>query len=315
MEQLILKDLHSSSYEHPLDRKTLDALQKTKGLDFIVKKYFEFGMEKLLRIQYTGSNIRVNENNLAELHQTFKNICEIIYLPRVPDLYTSWEYGINGFTTGIENPLVVINSGCMDLLEEKELMYVMGHEIGHIKSNHVMYHTIAGCLSYITEAIGAVTLGLGDMLSMGLELALFSWSRMSEFTADRAGLLACQDLNSAISAIIKMAGIPKSYYDKISIEEFIKQAQEFKEFDYDNLNKVYKFLTIKDQSHPWTVLRAAELLKWVESGEYDKIIKGNYTTCTDINSCCPKCGAKITNDIKFCTNCGYKLSQVIKANR
>lgn len=95
---------------------------------------------------------------------------------------------------------------------------------------------------------------------------------MSEFTADRAGLLCCQNKDAMIRAFIKMAGLPKEQYNNIPTESFIQQARDFKALDVEGMNKVVKLLSIADSTHPWTVMRSAELLKWIESGEYDKII-------------------------------------------
>lgn len=94
---------------------------------------------------------------------------------------------------------------------------------------------------------------------------------MSEFTADRAGLLCCQDTDAMIRSFIKMAGLPIKEFDNIRPETFIQQARDFKALDYEGMNKVVKFLSIADETHPWTVMRSAELLKWIESGEYNRL--------------------------------------------
>ncbi|KYO64110.1 hypothetical protein ATZ99_21410 [Thermovenabulum gondwanense] len=98
---------------------------------------------------------------------------------------------------------------------------------------------------------------------------------MSEFTADRAGLLTCQDPKVAATALMKLAGVPQKYFDRIRIDEFINQVKEFEDYDYDTLDKVAKYLSIMWQDHPWTVMRASELFKWVESGGYEEVIN-NY---------------------------------------
>ena len=95
---------------------------------------------------------------------------------------------------------------------------------------------------------------------------------MSEFTADRAGLLCCQNKDAAIRAFMKMAGMPIKEFNNMNYQTFIQQATEFKQLDYDAMSKVIKFISIADNSHPWTVMRAAELLNWIESGEYVKYI-------------------------------------------
>ena len=62
----------------------------------------------------------------------------------------------------------------------------------------------------------------------------------------------------------------------IRTDTFLQQARDFKMLDYDAMNKVVKFLSIADESHPWTVMRSAELLKWIDSGEYNRFVSKSY---------------------------------------
>ena len=79
-----------------------------------------------------------------------------------------------------------------------------------------------------------------------------------------------------ISAFIKMAGLPLNQFKDIKTETFIQQARDFKMLDYDGMNKVVKILSIADESHPWTVMRSSELLKWIDEGHYDKFVPTHY---------------------------------------
>jgi Zn-dependent protease with chaperone function len=89
---------------------------------------------------------------------------------------------------------------------------------------------------------------------------------MAEYTCDRAGLLACQNPDKAFMALIKLSGLPSKYYSPQIIPEFIAQAKEMEEFlKQSNLNKLNEFLLSYHSTHPWTVLRAAELMKWIDN--------------------------------------------------
>ena len=112
----------------------------------------------------------------------------------------------------------------------------------------------------------------GNLIAAPLQYALYYWDRMSEFTADRGGLLCCQNKEAAITAFIKMAGLPIKEFGNIDYKTFIQQATDFKRLDYEAMNKLIKFVSIADASHPWTVMRAAELLNWIDSGEYSRIM-------------------------------------------
>jgi len=95
---------------------------------------------------------------------------------------------------------------------------------------------------------------------------------MAEFSADRAGLLVCQNLKSAISALMKISGYPPADYYNIDVDHFIKQADEFKNFDSSTLDKIAKFAGVLMATHPWSVMRAHEMLSWFRSGAYGSIL-------------------------------------------
>ena len=105
-----------------------------------------------------------------------------------------------------------------------------------------------------------------------VKLPLFEWYRKSDYTADRIGLLCCQDINVALSTMIKKAGLPRKYYDQINIDGFIQQARDFNENYTGTLNVIVKNLTIRSAEFPWLVDRAAKLLDWYEHGNYNQIV-------------------------------------------
>lgn len=267
MTRQILTDLQHNQYEHPFDR---EALKKLEAIPLLTK-FFNWittnTVEKIYTVQYTGSNLKVTRDNYPRIYRYLEEACRILDLRQLPDLYIEWGYSINACTVGAEHPIIILNSGLIDLCDEDEVMFIIGHEVGHIKSNHMFYHMMAQVVNYFIDSIPGGTLVAG-----GLQYALYYWYRMSEFTADRAGLLCCQNQDAMIRAFIKMAGLPKSEYGNIHTDAFLQQARDFKMLDYDGLNKAVKLLSIADDSHPWTVMRSAELLKWVDNGEYIHLI-------------------------------------------
>ena len=198
-------------------------------------------------------------------------------LTKVPDLYIQWGYDINAFTVGAENPIIVLNSGLIDLCDDDEIMFIIGHECGHIKSNHMLYHMMAQVINMVIDSIP-----FGSIAAAPLQFALYYWDRMSEFTADRAGLLCCQNKDATIRAFMKMAGMPIKEFNNMNYQTFIQQATEFKQLDYDAMSKIIKFISIADASHPWTVMRAAELLNWINSGAYNSFIPIKHKLLNDI---------------------------------
>lgn len=253
----ILYGLDQNKYEHPFDHEALDRLEAIPFLTKATKWITENTIEKIYTVQFTGSHLKVTRDNYPKIYEYLEYACQILDMPKVPDLYIQWGYDINACTIGAENPIIVLNSGLIDLCDDDEILFIIGHELGHIKSNHMLYHMMAQCINYVIDAIPG-----GTLLAGGIQYALYYWSRMSEFTADRAGLLCCQNMDAAISAFIKMSGLPKEEYNNIHKETFLQQAKDFEMLDYDGMNKFVKFISIANDSHPWTVMRASELLKW-----------------------------------------------------
>lgn len=305
-ERQILNKLFSAEYEHPFDRKALDRLENTPGLDLLKRKVMEHGLEKFLRIKHTGNNIQITSKNIPELHELLTEACDILGVPEMPELYIFLEDKIRSYTSGEKQQVIVLSSGAIDLLNEEELLFLIGRELGHIKSNHVIYHMMAYSIKVVAQIISDVSLGLGNLVSMPLQAALLYWHRMSEFTADRAGMLTCQDLEVAGSALMKIAGLPAQYYNRVTLEDFRKQAYDFDELQATQLDKFIRFAADYENEQPFTVIRAKELFQWVESGAYDQVLTRQTLEMIQ-NSRCYHCNAPVFPHYNFCRFCGAPL--------
>src|SRR5436309_5559132 len=156
-----LSGLIPQAYEHSSDRAALDVLVQTAGLDLLVSKLYSLGFERFLRVELTGSFLRTTPDSFPDLHHLLTMACARLDLPITPELYIGG-HEINAFTAGIERPLIVLSSGAVDSLTSEELLFVIAHEVGHIKSGHVLYYTIAEYLPQIIQILqmlGSATMG------------------------------------------------------------------------------------------------------------------------------------------------------------
>jgi RNA polymerase subunit RPABC4/transcription elongation factor Spt4 len=222
--------------------------------------------------------------------------------------------------------LIALHAFAVDRLTDLELEFILGRQAGHIKSLHSLYTMMAeimgasggfgvGFAGGFTSAIISDIPGLNILTTAAtkpIEWALNFWQRMAEFTADRAGLLACQDKDSVISALIKTAGLPSKYLENDCNESFIEQTREFEKMDSEWINKLFKMMR-PDPSVNWPVLRAAELLKWVESGEYESVLSRESRSKVQMAReggliICRTCSYRLTGSEKFCPCCGSAMS-------
>lgn len=293
-----LVGLKSETYEHPFDREALNKLKNVPGVDRVTNFLLNWTFVNWHLIELQGSHFRITRESCPELYSLIKEVEDTLDITDRPKIYTKWGYNINGYTTGTkDNTLMMLNSGAVDLLTDNQLKYIVGHEMGHIKSNHVLYHMMAEFLPSIISLIPGA-----KILSAPIQLALFYWQRMSELTADRAGLLACQNKEATLEAIVKMAGLPLKYFDNINEDAFLTQAEEFAKMHESFINGAMANISIMTSTHPWTVYRAAELVKWINSGEYDRILSGTKVKCCDTKK--GGCGFVVSIDTPVCPRCG-----------
>ncbi len=180
---------------------------------------------------------------------------------------------INAMAIGSKKPMVVLNSGTVNTLDELELRTVLGHEAGHILSDHVMYTTAL----YILLSIGTGPLMrlpfFAGVPLLAITLALREWSRAAELSCDRAATLVTRSPMTTCQTLMVIAGGAASR--KLSLDAFIRQANEYEDWE-PGWDKLSRFRTELMLTHPFPVRRVSELMKWVRSGDYDRIMSGEY---------------------------------------
>jgi Zn-dependent protease with chaperone function len=257
--------LSAADFQHPDDVQATEALRSVPGLDTIVAKVLEYGFERIYYLDNVAGNVRVGPRQFARLYKALTWGCKILDVEE-PEMYVTLDPVPNAFTFGHTRPFIVLTSGLVDMLDDEERFFVVAHELGHIKAEHVLYTVLAKNIAAIMTIIGQATLGIGALLGQGLVIALNDWFRKAELTADRAGLLCVQDPAPCMRAFMKMAGGARRLYEEMDYNEFLRQIREYEDADRSNLNKAYKVLITLYRTHPFPILRARELDRWAGTG-------------------------------------------------
>jgi len=265
----ILTGIAPRSWEHPADRAALVALRRIPVFDDVLRKLFGVFGEKPIRLAFQANAVRVSPNQFGRLHGLYQDVARTMDAPKEYGLYVSQTPMVNAGAYGMERPFIILNSGTVNLLDDDELAYVLGHELSHILSDHVLYRTMTILLLQLAT-LGFPIVGLA---ARAVLVALLEWYRKSELSSDRAGLLAVQEPEVAMRAMLKMAGGGTA--EETSLQEFIQQAEEYRTGG-DVADQVYKILNLIGATHPFWVLRLSETRGWIESGEYDRILRGEY---------------------------------------
>jgi len=131
---------------------------------------------------------------------------------------------------------------------------------------------------YVTALNILLSVGNGLPFFLGIpfravKAVLLEWYRAAELSSDRAATLAVRDPRIVCRTLmVTAAGLP---VDQLDLDAFMAQAMEYETWD-DPSDRVRRFLNEISQTHSYAVRRVSEVMKWVQSGEYDRIVRGEY---------------------------------------
>jgi Zn-dependent protease with chaperone function len=162
---------------------------------------------------------------------------------------------INAYTFGLTQPNdLVLFSSLFKIMDDDELRFVVGHELGHSVLGHTWLNSLVGGMSGLPTSLGAAVIFI---------FSLRWWNRACEFSADRAGLLACGSPAKAVSALIKLASAGRAQ-DSATLQRAMAAIEAE---DDDLLNDLAETLS----THPMFVRRIHELRQWAGTPEYQRL--------------------------------------------
>jgi Zn-dependent protease with chaperone function len=208
--------------------------------------------------ELAADGVKVTKSQLSWLYTAVAEVACLLGV-KIPHIFVRQDPNPNAYTHGTgSQAVVVLTHSLLDQLDGLELRFIIGHEIGHIKSQHVLYSTMA---SYLLE--NARTDRDSDVAHFQVEL--LRWQREAEVTADRAGLLVCGDVRSACFALLTLVVGSRKLAAQMSVEEFVESQQLDLEF-----NPMAQAMEIR-RSHPFMPRRIKELLDYSSSSGYARL--------------------------------------------
>ena len=267
-----LPEISSRTWEHPTDRGALVALRRLKGFDTVLRKVSGLISERSLRLVFLGNAVRADERQFRRVHGLLADAAATLDMTDVPEVFVAADPRANAICIGMDQPFLVVNSGLLDMCDDEELRFVLGHELGHALSGHSVYRTLLMVLIRLTQGLSAIP--LAGLPLRAIVAALTEWSRKSELSSDRAGLLACQDPAAALRVHMKLAS--GGHLEDVDTSAFLDQAAEYEAVSGSLRDSFLKFLLLMNRAHPFAVMRAGELRRWVDSGAYARVLAGDY---------------------------------------
>ncbi len=268
-----LTDISPRAFQHPADRAATAALGSIPYLDTVVRKLIELGYERALRQSYLGSSVRLSEEQLGDVWREHAIAYATLDMTDVPDLYLTQYPAPNALAIGARKPIVVVQSELVRLLDAPQRRAVFAHEAAHILSDHQLYRTALAILVLMTRS-ARLPLPLAPVRS-----ALMEWGRATELSADRAAALVTRDPLVVCRTLMSLAA--GAMVDQLDLDLFMRQGMDYKEKG-SGLERLTRLMIDLGVTHPLPVKRTHELMAWVHSGEFDRIVgSGEYVRRDD----------------------------------
>lgn len=215
-------------YAHPVDEwilRTLNAMP--------IKAVMNKTMDALISLQFgpdIANSVRIDQEAFPDIFEMLYHCANTLVI-RTPYAIIK-EFKQNDkelitYSAGTdEYTFISIAPKLVEFFSREEALFLIGCECGHIASGHMLYHTLATLLTNVyLENLGL----LKESLQVTAGVPLSAWSRRSEVTADRAGLLCCGDIEIAQTVLLKLAVDPEMV-EGIDIDRYLSQAREMLNF-------------------------------------------------------------------------------------
>jgi Zn-dependent protease with chaperone function len=264
-----LPGISAKAYEHPADRAATSALRSIPLMDRLLKTLSELGLEKRHRQILLGNAVRLGTDQVPAVWDLHCDAAAALDIDP-PLLYVTQTPVANALTIGARSPVVIVFSELVASYQPEEVHAVLAHELGHVLSEHTYY---TGALYTLAQVLQGVSLiPLAGLPARGLYMALLEWARAAELSSDRAAAIAIGDPQIVCASLMRIAG---GALPDMNLQAFLRQATEYTE-EEDLFARHARFRDELTRPHPFAVRRVRELVGWVGTGEYDRIMAGSY---------------------------------------
>ncbi len=176
------------------------------------------------RSRMEGHCMKADKNLLGNFYNLCHEVQERLNFQEKVDYYVTGDSSINAFSIAAEDSehphIVNVNSELFNLMDEDELKFVIGHELGHLINQDTALRRLIHFV-YPPES---------TQIPITLQYKIHLHDNLAELVADRYGYIACGNLEACVTAFFKMASGLDLEKMQVSIDDLL--SDNSKHLDY-----------------------------------------------------------------------------------
>jgi Zn-dependent protease with chaperone function len=261
--------LEASDLQTPLERVLGSSLRRVERWGLLALVHDALARREIW--ERTRFKLTTQEVQEGELHDIVQDCARILHVDP-PRTYVEPRLQVNARVQGIGAPVLILQRRLVEELSPDELRFVVGHELAHIKCDHLFLRTLV-------EGLGELGLGripetlaplVQELVRGTVGLLLLKFYRETEYSADAGGLICCQDVDVAVEALTKIGiGFDPARLEQAATDFEAQFEQVLQTRSEMMVARVLELL----RSHGFAASRIQRVQAFAESERYQQILQ------------------------------------------
>lgn len=230
------------------ERELIEQLFERFGLAALIDHFIDVGSLSDMHDLVLASQLRVTAVVSPRLHGLLAEVQATLGFDDPIELFVGQDAQINAGAIHALRPgrphLLSLTSALVERMDDDELRFVLGHEVGHLAFEH--YRARLAGAAFGTDDDGEAR--VPPLLARRLE----SWDRLAELSADRAGLTVVGGrLDTVVRVFFKLQSGLGPEHLRFDVAAFLDQLARLQAVERRDLLSIF--------SHPATPIRVRAL--------------------------------------------------------
>jgi Zn-dependent protease with chaperone function/uncharacterized tellurite resistance protein B-like protein len=212
------------------------------------------------KLMLEGHSFKVTKELASSLFDLFQSVKSQLGFEEPIDFYVTNAPDVNAWaltaTEEGEANIININSGLLEKMDDDELRFIIGHEIGHLISKNA---TISRLINFVFPEKDKIPALLYHKINL--------WNKLAELTADRYGFIASPKIEKCLSNFFKLSSGIDPRRINFDFEAYLAENERIVKYFQENRGQNLA-------THPINPIRIKAIVAFSESALYKNVASG-----------------------------------------